>query len=152
MGPMETRSDPKTALIKHARQRDGVFTAADAYACGLTRRMLQGLDRRGEVARIHRGVYRFAHVAVTALLLVRAALAAAGKAAVASHSSAAMLLGLDHVPIGTPEITVTGAYVPRLKRVRVHSTRDLPSEDRTQARGLACTTGSRTLIDPCPPV
>jgi very-short-patch-repair endonuclease len=84
--------------------------------------------------------------------MLRAALAAADGAAIASHSSAAMLLGLDGVPFGTPEITVLdrNGHVPRLHRVRVHTSRNLPDRDRTRVQGLPCTTGTRTLIDLCP--
>lgn len=142
----------ETLLIARARPHGGVFTTSDARACGVTQRMLHGLVERGEIVRIHRSVYRFAHVPVTPLVLLRAALAATNGNAVASHSSAAMLLGLDNVPLGTPEITVgyhNGA-TPRLDRVRLHTSRQLPAEDHTHVRGISCTTGSRTLIDLCP--
>jgi very-short-patch-repair endonuclease len=103
------------------------------------------------VVRIHQGVYRFVHVPVTTAGLVRAALAATDGTAIASHSSAAMLLGLRDVPVGLPEITLVSRKrnVPKLRRVRVHSSRELPAGDRTQIRGMPCTTGSRTLIDLC---
>lgn len=115
-----------TALIAYARPRDGVFTTSEASARGVTRRELQGLHRRGEIVRVHRGVYRFTHVPVTPMALLRAALAAVRGDAVASHSSAAMLLGLDGVPVGTPEISVVerSGDVPRLHRVRVHTSRE----------------------------
>lgn len=139
-------------LIAHARQNDGVFTTSDALECGVTQRMLDRLCRHGEIIRIHRGVYRFAHVPVTPVMLLRAALAASGGTAVASHSSAAMLLGLNDVPFGTPELTLAGRrwHVRRHDRVRVHTSRDLPAQDQTLVRGILCTTGSRTLIDLCP--
>jgi very-short-patch-repair endonuclease len=142
----------KTVFIARARPHDGVFTTSDALACGVTPRMLEGHMERGGIVRIHRGVYRFAHVPVTPVVLLRAALAATNGDAVASHSSAAMLLGLDQVPLATPEITVRyhNGATPRLDRVRVHTTRRLPSEDQTRVRGIPCTTGSRTLIDLCP--
>jgi hypothetical protein len=139
------------ALIAHARQHDGVFTTADALTCGVTQPVLYRLCRRGEIIRVHRNVYRFAHVPVTPVMLVRAALAATGHNAMASHSSAALLLGLNDVPLSMPEITMTGRqrHMPRLDRVRVHTSRDLPAQDMTHVRGIPCTTGSRTLIDLC---
>lgn len=62
-----------------------------------------------------------------------------------------MLLGLHDVPAGLPEITLVARKrnIPELRRVRVHTSRDLPVGDRTQVRGIPCTTGSRTLIDLC---
>jgi predicted transcriptional regulator of viral defense system len=122
----------KALLIARARPHDGVFTTSDALACGVTRRMLEGLAEGGEIVRVHRGVYRFVHVPVTPIMLLRAAVAATDGDAVASHSSAAMLLGLDQVPLGTPEITVgyhNGA-TPRLHGVRVHTSRHLPPTTR----------------------
>lgn len=148
---MTAHAAARTALISRARQSDGVFTVSDARDCGVTFRMLQHLEQRQEIVRIHHGVYRFAHVPVTAIGMLRAALAATDGRAVASHSSAAMLLGLQDVPVGLPEITMTthDGHVPRLHRVRVHKSRDLPAGDRTQVRRIPCTTGSRTLIDLC---
>jgi hypothetical protein len=141
-----------TALITYARQHDGVFTTADALECGVTHRMLERRCRRGEIVRIHHGVYRFAHVPVTPVVLLRAALASTSSSAVASHGSAAMLLGLDDVPVGTPEIMISGHQrnLPKRNRVRVHTSRELPAQDQTHVRGIPCTTGSRTLIDLCP--
>jgi very-short-patch-repair endonuclease len=148
---MTSHASTRTELIAHARRRDGVFTVSDARGCGVTHRMLQHLEQRQEIVRVHRSVYRFAHVPVTAAGMLRAALAASSGRAVASHSSAAMLLGLHDVAVGLPEITIPthDGHVPRLHRVRVHQSRNLPADDRTQVRGIPCTTGSRTLIDLC---
>jgi very-short-patch-repair endonuclease len=140
------------ALIAYALRHDGVFTTADARECGVTHRMLERRNQRGEIIRIHRGVYRFAHVPVTPMQRVRAALAMTNGKVVASHSSAAMLLGLSDVSLATPEMTVTTrrGHVPQRVGVRVHTSRDLPTQDQTHVRGFPCTTGSRTLIDLCP--
>jgi hypothetical protein len=140
------------ALIAFARRRDGVFTTAEALECGVTHRMLERLRRRGEIVRIHRGVYRFAHVLVTPMQQVRAALAMTNGSAVASHGSAAMLLGLNDVPLATPEVTVITrrGHVPQRDGIRVHTSRNLPAQDLTHVRSIPCTTGSRTLIDLCP--
>jgi very-short-patch-repair endonuclease len=146
---MTTRTNARSALIARARQHDGVFTTSDAHECGVTQRALRCLVERGEIVRVHRGVYRFTHVPVTPVIQLRAAPAAASGNAVAPHSSAATLLKLNDVPVGTPEITVVSRDVNlrKLHRVRVHTSRDLPDRDRTRVRGIPCTTGSRTLID-----
>jgi hypothetical protein len=115
---MIVHANARKALIAHACRRDGVFAVSDARDCGVTHRMLQHLEQRQEIVRIHFSVYRFAHVPVTPVGMLRAALAAPNGTAVASHSSAAMLLGLKDVPIGLPEITITthDGHVPRLPR------------------------------------
>jgi hypothetical protein len=76
---------------------------------------------------------------------VRAALAAFGSAAVASHQSAAWLAGLVDRPPGPVHVTVFDDRRRHLVGVRVHRSRHPVNSQVWQ--GLRCTSTARTLID-----
>lgn len=65
----------------------------------------------------------------------------------ASHRSAAALLGLRDVPSPLPEVTVATRHRPRVEQVIVHRTDSLPAVDRAVHDGIPVTSVSRTLLD-----
>jgi hypothetical protein len=74
-----------------------------------------------------------------------AAVLAAGPGAVLSHRSAAALWGIRDT--ARPDVDVITERRVRLARgVKAHRTR-LPSDERTEARGIPVTTVARTLLD-----
>lgn len=136
----------KNRLGERARKRHGLFTIAHARACGVDDRMRRRMEAAGAIERVHPRVFRFTGSGWTWEARQVAAVLACGSGATASHAGAARLLGLP-VPSGRPEVTVATRGYPRLDGVRVHRTRALDPGDVTRAHGVACTTGSRTLID-----
>jgi hypothetical protein len=139
-------SAPATALIERGRAQDGFFTTADVRDAGVSERALRRLLDLGVVERVHRGLYHFAAVPWTWEARQRGACLLAGPDALASHAGAARLLGIPGVRCGRPEITVASKTLV-VPDTRIHRTRSLPVCDRTDVRGIPCTTGSRTLID-----
>lgn len=137
---------PLGILSEVARRQDGLFLLADALAAGVSQRVVRRLVAERTIERAHPGVYRFTAVPWTWEAKQRAAVLAAGPGACASHTGAARWLGMADVPIGRPEVTVAGKHL-RIDGVRTHRTRALEDCDITEVRGLACTTGSRTLVD-----
>jgi uncharacterized protein DUF559 len=91
------------------------------------------------------GVYRVPGSPRTWRQRLMAAVLAGGPHAVASHRSAAALLGIPGFPEGIVEMTA-----PRRRRHRrplVHQSRQLPAEHLTVIDGIPVTRVARTLVD-----
>ena len=123
----------------------GLITRADALALGLTRHQIQDRVVRGAWVRIHPGVYRVAGIPLGPLADLRAAILVGGPHAVASHGSAAWLLGLGDEPRRPPTITVPVDHVARVAGVRMMRTSH-PVRPVVR-RGLPCTDPVRTILD-----
>lgn len=133
-----------------------MVTTASLRASGSSPRRIRTLVRRGVLVRIGRGVYVRAETAKAVAArrdgdhVLRAAAAAvqAGRGAVVSHRSAAVLHGIDL--IGSPgDVTITGRPAGGRKGSRgVHLyTTLLPAEHVTTKFGVPVTTVARTVID-----
>jgi hypothetical protein len=132
-------------LHRSAERHGGVITRQQALNLGADDRLIAHLVRSGAWRRLHPGVFALAGTPNTHATAVRAALAALGPGAVASHQSAAWLAGLRERPPAVVQITVFDLRRRRLPGVRVHRSRH---PDRPQAwRGLPCTSSARILID-----
>lgn len=75
-----------------------------------------------------------------------AALLWAGEGSVATHRTAAALLGLGEIEPGVPEISITKSRRP-VKGIVIHRTGEIPSCDQAKLERLRITTVARTLID-----
>ena len=133
-----------------------LFTTARLHARGWSAQQIETSVRRGALVRIARGVYvrdqtaRAFAVRPGGEHLLRAAAAAlrAGRGAVVSHRSAAVLHGIDL--IGRPgDITLTGPVASGRKGssgVHIYTT-NLPEAQITNCCGVLVTTAARTVID-----
>ncbi len=101
---------------------------------------------RGQLHRIHRGVYAVGHRRLTARGRRMAAVLACGAGAVLSHRSAAALWDLGSPPAGPIEVT-GGRTRRRVPGVRFHAARNLSAEDVTVHDGIPVTAVERTLLD-----
>jgi very-short-patch-repair endonuclease len=111
---------------------------------GADARQIEWAVTRRRLLPIHRGVYAVAGVPLTPNLhLLAATLAGEG---VASHRSAAQLLGLVDVPPSRPEITVPRAASNRGSWI-AHRSADLLRRDLVTLEGIRSTNAARTLID-----
>lgn len=139
---------------------DEPFSLQDALARGISRHRLRRAVERGEVKRRSRGVYELSvplDPSAEQWALVRADYLRRVKetllrfpTSVASHSSAAMLHGLELVvsPAAEVEITVVEA-VPRSRRhpgVVIHHT-DSTSTEALEVDDVRATTVARTVAD-----
>jgi hypothetical protein len=119
-----------------------VYTRAAADVAELTR-----TERTTDAVRITRGAYLSRALPLTPPHVVRSALEVLPESAVASHGTAAVLLGapIDFDP--PMEFAVPpGVYRPRRRGIRIH-VRDLTSADRTVLAGLPLTSGAQTWLD-----
>jgi very-short-patch-repair endonuclease len=139
----------EAALRSWFRAHDGLITRADALAIGLTPKQIEGrLDRR-EWESLFPKVYRATASQRSAHQTLRAACLAGGPGAVASHQSAAWLLGLLARPPATPHITTRAGdrHGQRLPGVIVHRSTDLDRGQTKVTKGIPHTDALRTLVD-----
>lgn len=139
------------ALLARAAQRWGVFTSAEALACGLDRGEVARLRRAGAVVRLGRGVYGPAEfMAADAQRCAHAAalLAYESRGAVLAGRSAALAWGLPLIGPAPARVELVaergrdGLAAGRILRVAA-----LPSEHRAAAAGLPATSLARTVLD-----
>jgi very-short-patch-repair endonuclease len=141
-----TRHDIDVAIERLA-QPHGAFLPADVKSAGGTRSLQRGRLKRGRW---------LSHVSGALLVAAseptwRRELAAITKAfeGVASHKSAAGLLGLDAVEPGHLEVTVRANQRVRPTAATVHRSSDLLGLDVTELDSIRATNGTRTVLDIC---
>jgi Transcriptional regulator, AbiEi antitoxin len=125
-----------------AARQWGCITVAQLLGAGLTRRQVEHMARRGLLVRLHRGVYVFGALSPAPEQGLAAAVLAAGKGAVLSHTAAASHYGLIE-PRGVIEVSA-----PRRRRgderMRIHERKRI---DVTRHNGIPTTTVAQTLLD-----
>lgn len=143
---MATKNHLDLARRLAARQH-GVIARRQLRAAGFGEGAIAHAIRVRHLYRIFRGVYAWGLPGVGWRGRIQAAVLACGKGAVASHRSAAALLGLaDEAPVVVDVIAPTsrGRNIDGIRLHRVRPPR--PEEIRTLA-GIPCTSPARTLVD-----
>jgi Transcriptional regulator, AbiEi antitoxin len=144
---------PELAALAAAQH--GVFLRSQALECGYTDEDLRRSVRDGVLTRIRRGAYVDAELwspldeAGRHALLARVTLLRVDQPAVASHCSAAALLGLPlynadlrHVHVTRPEV-----HFGRIRAGVVHHEASVDEIDIVDAEGSPCTSLRRTALD-----
>jgi very-short-patch-repair endonuclease len=121
----------------------GVVSVADLHRCGLDDNAIAVRVRRGDLHRLHRGVYAVGHPNVPLHGRFLAAVKACGPTAALSHFSAAALHGFLTWDDRHPEVTTTKGR--RHPGIRVHRT--TKRKDTTRKEGIRATTPAQTLHD-----
>ena len=129
-----------------AARQHGVVSRAQLVDAGLTAKMLDGRVARGQLLRLHRGVYAVGHKQLRREGHWLAAVLAAGPGAVLSHRTAAALHGIRSTSPVSVDVTARGERT-RQPGIHVHLTRTLDSADSTTVDGIPVTTVARTLVD-----
>jgi hypothetical protein len=132
-------------LARIASGGHGVVTRTQLLKAGVTRHEIAARVRRGNLIRVHRGVYRVGHQAPSTEARYLAAVLAAGEGALLSGKAAAHLLGL--VKGVAPEPEVIAQTQRRIEGVRSRRCRLLNARDATTVREIPVTTVPRTLVD-----
>lgn len=133
-----------TAIARLAASSYGVFSRAQARSVGISDRAIDLAVRRGTWERLASGVYRIA--GTPGLPRTSLAVAVHASGGLASHRSAAELLGLRTAIPARPDVLLADRRRYRGPAV-AHRTDQLLASDRTVAGGLACTSAARTLFD-----
>lgn len=134
-------------LTTIARRNHGVLTRADATGAGVSGQQLRRAVERGELDRLHPGVFRIAGAPWTLHQGLLLAVLAGGPGTLASHRSAAYLWGLDGSRPGQPEIVTPRHLRSRSATARCHESTDLHLAQATERDRVPCTGIARTLVD-----
>jgi predicted transcriptional regulator of viral defense system len=141
-------------LLPLAEENDGLVTAAQARALGITESVLARLTQRGRLERVARGVYRIPYFPADPLSQYREAVwwarASHGPAQVAlSHETALGVYGISDVNPARVHLTV-----PKYARLRRQKPKwivihrgDLTPSDVTTHEGLPVTTVAKSVLD-----
>lgn len=135
-------------ITRLAEKQHGVFTLAQAGQAGLRRAAIRHRVSSGRWERVSVQVFRVPGSPRTWEQRLMAATLAGGPRAVASHRSAAALLGVPGFDRrGSPEVTTPRAQRHRSVDGRVHRSRVLPEHHMTVVDGIPVTRLARTLVD-----
>jgi very-short-patch-repair endonuclease/predicted transcriptional regulator of viral defense system len=139
-------TDQTIATIADAQH--GVVSRAQLSMLGFSGDEVDRRMKAGRLHAIHRGVYAVGHRALKAEGRWMAAVLAAGRGAVLSHTSAAAAWDLRRTSSGLIHVTVPGDPGRKRRRgLRIHRSRTLIADDVTVHTGIPVTTPTRTIID-----
>jgi len=134
-------------LANSAREQRGLFTIAQALACGFSDRTVVARASSGMYETVHPGVYGVAGSAVTWEREVLAAVLSATDPAAASHRTAAYLLGLTSQKPPVVEVITNRHQRVKRREFVVHESKDLIGSDIRRVDGLPVTSAVRTVVD-----
>jgi Transcriptional regulator, AbiEi antitoxin/Protein of unknown function (DUF559) len=141
------RSAAAQGLPRLAASQHGVVSRRQLRGLGLSDGAIERAIRAGYLHRVFRAVYAVGHPGIDWRGRIRAATLACGQGAVASHRSAAALLGLlDRAPV-VVDVIAAGKQGGKIDGIRAHMG---PMPDRAEAGtvdGIPCTSPARTLVD-----
>jgi very-short-patch-repair endonuclease len=140
------RRSPDAVVADIAGRQHGAVSLAQLREAGLTDGQVRSRVRRGQLHRVHRGVYAVGHARLSGPGRLWAATLAT--AAPLSHRTAAALWDLLPWPSGPIDVTTPRRGKP-MAGIRVHESRTLTPDavTRDPQLGLPVTTPSRTIID-----
>jgi Protein of unknown function (DUF559)/Transcriptional regulator, AbiEi antitoxin len=115
-------------------------------ACGLTPSAIKVRSRRGQLHRVHRGVYAVGHEAWTLHGQFMAAVLAGGPGALLSHFAAAVLWGFWRWEPRDVDVIVLGDKGRAQAGLRIHRAQVDP-QDVMRHHGIRVTSAARTCLD-----
>ena len=130
-----------------AAAQGGRVSRAQLLRQGVGSQAIDHRVRRGRLHAVHRGVYAVGHTVTTAEGRWWAALLAHGDDALLSHASAAEAWELMNPAGGPVEVTLPRSGSLARSGVRLHHSRALEPEERTELRGMPITSTARTVLD-----
>jgi very-short-patch-repair endonuclease len=116
-------------------------------ALGMSDREIAGAARTGRLHRVFRGVYAVGHSNMSEKGRLRAATLACGTGAVASHRSAAALLGLLSEGPVVIDVIAPPSRGRKIDGIRFHRVRPPRPNEVGTVDGIFCTSPARTLVD-----
>lgn len=134
-------------LIDISRDQRGLFTRAQALACGVPGSTITYRARTGRYEQIQPGVYAIAGTPPTWHREVMAGVLSLVEPGAASHRTAAYLWGLtDRRPPGVEVATRRHRRIPR-KGMTIHESLDLRTSDIVVVDSIPITSAPRTIVD-----
>lgn len=141
------RLGPQAAARELARRQHGVVARRQLVAVGIRPRAVDARLRRGELVRLHQGVYLYGPVGGSRAEEAAAVLCARSEAWVARRSALHVLGALGAQAKPDPVEIVTFAAQARRPRLLAHRAADLRAEDVVTRDRIPCTTATRALVD-----
>lgn len=140
------RMGPLRAVRELAARQLGVVTLAQMRELGVSWRQVRRASERGELVRLHRGVYRVGPTAPP-YCLEKAASLAVGPVSAVSHRSAPYLYGMLPRAAGPVHVTVRERHASGHEGIVVHETSSLRPHEIRERHGIPVTSPVRTLVD-----
>jgi predicted transcriptional regulator of viral defense system len=129
-----------------AERQAGHFTAAQAVDAGVSRRSLSGRTARGDIERVHHGVYRLRRFPHHPFEEIVAACLRAGSDSAASHETALTVHRISDAMPASIHLTVPRPFRGHLQGVVIHRV-PLLDKEREVRDDVPVTTLERTLRD-----
>ena len=145
---MGERGHIASKIAQLAERQWGHVTRRQLLELGLSARAISRKIGRGELIRVHAGVYAVGHPRPEARARAAAAVLACGEGAVLSHESAAAHWGIRPRWPQRPEVSVPGDR--RRPGIRIHRERPLQGPDIHRHQGIRTTSPAQTLLDIAP--
>jgi very-short-patch-repair endonuclease len=130
-----------------AARQHGLVTRESMRHLGVTDDRIDSWVRAGRVHRVFRGVYAVGTVELSAGARIHAAVLACGPGAIASHRSAAYLLGMGERAPVVVDLIAPGQRGRRIDGIRFHDVPYPAPSERGHVRGIPCTSPARTIVD-----
>jgi len=135
------------AIARLAEAQHGLVTLDQLTQAGLTEGAVRKRVGRGRLHPVHTGVYAVGHSLLSREGQLLAAVLSCGYGAALSHRSAAELWGLMPSSGWGVDVTAPNRRGRMPSGISAHRDGALRASDRTEHRGIPCTTVARTLLD-----
>jgi very-short-patch-repair endonuclease len=129
-----------------AERQHGVVSRPQLLGIGMGRRAIASRVERGELHRLHHGVYKVGYRRINRKGRWMAAVLASGSGALLSHRSAARIWSLVPAGDGWPELTVPPGYRSRRRGIVCRQS-IVADDERTVIDGIPVTSPFRTVFD-----
>lgn len=154
------RKEVEDRIAAVAGAQHGVITAVQLGQAGVSPAGISRRARRGNLRRLHRGVYLVGPILLSWTREMAASLAAGGRALV-SHTSAiplwglggesarapAAVVGLDWQALAPIHVSVTHGNPRRQDGLRFHRVAGIPASQQATRFGIPVTSPARTILD-----
>jgi hypothetical protein len=140
-----TRGDVEVARL--AAEQNAVVSTRQLAACGIDSDAVTVRVGRGQLHRVHRGVYAVGSGLLTLRGELTAAVLACGDGAVLSHRAAAAWWELLPWEPRSPEVIVPGGAGRGLAGIRPRWSRSLDRRDAWRRANILVTSPARTVLD-----
>lgn len=137
-------------VARFAARQLGRIRFDQLVECGLNDDAVARRVARGQLHRLHHGVYAVGHTGDTREARVMAAVLAGGEGAAASHWTGAWLWGLVRWDGRLIDVTVPGNGARSRAGIRFHRSRSLEPRDVKHCRGIRVTAPARVLLEIAP--
>lgn len=132
-------------VLERMRHQYGLVQRSQALKDGMTNAQIGRRLRTGQWERAARGVYR--HAATEQTRLSRLLAVCLAHDALASHSSAAAIHGIDGYPLNRIEVVVAANRSPAVKGAHLHKSAQMDLAGPTVRKAIPVTGVGRTVLD-----